>query len=257
MLKLNKIYCVDCLEGMKQLPKQSVDLIVTSPPFNVGKDYDKFKDNLSSTEYGRFMLKCFLGFKRILKKDGRFAINVGNWIPCVNSYSPIWYGELLKRAGLKLKYVITWVKSHKPENPQSFCGMKCAWGSWLSASSPSIRSYSEVILIGFNKKFEREKKKSDMTKKEFMEYTKNVWYFPVEVKMRKFHPCPFPEELGKRCIKLLSFKDDIVFDPFVGVGTTAVVAKKLRRRFIGFEINKKYVKVANKRLKFLKRKCPA
>jgi len=235
---------------MKKLPKESVDLIVTSPPYNVGKNYDKFKDNLSTSEYKRFMLKCFSGFKRILQKDGRFAINVGNWIPCANSYSPLWYGGLLKRAGLKLKYVVIWVKSSKPGNPQSFCGMNCAWGSWLSASSPSIRSYSEAILIGFNEKFKRKKQKSDMTKKEFMEYTKNVWYFPIEIKMRKFHPCPFPEELAKRCIKLLSFKDDLVLDPFIGTGTSAVVAKKLKRRFIGFELNAKYVAIANQRLKF-------
>jgi DNA modification methylase len=244
---------MDCIKGMKKLPENSINLIVTSPPYNVGKDYEIFKDKLSSIEYEKFILNCFTHFKRILKRDGRLAINVGNWIPCVNSFSPLWYGRLMKRAGLKLKYVITWVKSSKPGNPQSFCGMNCAWGSWLSASSPSIRSYSEAILIGCNQQFEREKKGSDMTKKEFMEYTKNVWYFPVEVKMRRFHPCPFPEELAKRCIKLLSFKDDLVLDPFIGTGTTAVVAKKLKRRFIGFEINERYVKTANKRLKSTKR----
>jgi len=128
-----------------------------------------------------------------------------------------------------------------------------AWGSWQSASNPVLRDVHEYILV-FNKgSFKRESKEKEntITKESFMEWTKSVWVMNPESARKAMHPAPFPVELPYRLIQLYSFKDDVILDPFMGSGTTGIAAIKSERKYIGYEINDEYVKVAQKRLKIL------
>ena len=250
---INTIIQGDCLEVMKQVPDKSVDLIITSPPYNIGLDYDVAPDKIGKAKYRKWLVDTGKELLRITKDGGRLCLNLGNRI---NTFSGM--GESIdtfeiladyKNIGWFSREIITWVKTRQEENPQSFCGSDTAWGSWLSASNPICRSFSEYIFV-FHKKLWKKSPvgKSDITKKEFMDYSRNVWYFPAETK-RMGHPAPFPEELPYRCIKFYSYIGDIILDPFVGSGTTMKMAKYLKRNFIGIEISPKYCEISRQRLR--------
>ena len=140
-------------------------------------------------------------------------------------------------------------------NKSAGAGISTAWGSFKSASNPILRDVHEYILI-FSKgnykrernKNEKEFKKDNITKEEFMEWTKSVWTMNPESAKRIGHPAPFPEELPNRLIKLFSFTNDIILDTFMGSGTTAIAAIKNNRNFVGYEINEEYINLANNRI---------
>jgi len=249
---INKIMCGDCIEVMKYIPNSSIDLVVTSPPYNIGIDYKSGwdSDRLTIIQYKEFSKKYMETIYRIIKQDGRFCLNIGYRLCTIVERSGMDYIEILniaKEIGFKLRETIVWIKTRERENPQSFCGANTAWGSWLSASNPICRSFFEFIFIFYKEHIGKQSKgESTMTKKEFIEYTQNAWYFSAET--NRLHPAPFPKELPMRCIKLLSYKDDIVLDPFVGWGTTAVVAKELYRQYIGIDNNSDYCEIARKRI---------
>lgn len=125
-----------------------------------------------------------------------------------------------------------------------------AWGSWLSAANPILRDILEYILIFSKGDYKREKgnKVSTITKEQFMEWTKSIWTMNAESAKRIGHPAPFPEELPYRLIQLYSFKGDIILDPFMGSGTTAVSALKSDRKFVGYDTIKEYIELAQKRV---------
>ena len=253
---LNKITCINCLEGLSDLPDNIIDLCVTSPPYNVGKDYgESYNDRSSAQDYFSFLEKVFVELFRVTKVGGRLCLNVpfiGNSYFLKKSthlqFYPLPYIELLQKVEFTFRDFVIWVKSKKAEDPNNFSGNSTQWGSWLSPSSPYLRCFAEAILI-FHKKDKklRHKGQTDLTKEEFLTWTKNIWYFPAESKRK--HPAPFPLELPKRCIKLYTYVGDLVIDPFVGWGTTALAAKKLKRNFIAFEINKNFSEMATQRLK--------
>ena len=249
----NKIYQGDTLKVLKTFPDGCVDLIVTSPPYNVGIKYDVWNDNLSEKEYYDFTYEWMKLSKRVLKPGGRICIN----IPIMGNNPNLFY-QLKKQLSLP-KYLeiisaffdvrecITWIKSYAEYDENVFCGNNTAWGSWLSPSNPFCRSFSEFILVA-HKEYPKlqHKGETDLTKDEFLRWTKNVWFFPSENKRR--HPAPFPEELPRRCIKLYSWIGDTVLDLFMGQGTTGVVCKKIKRNFIGIDISKEYCRIAQKRI---------
>lgn len=254
MLEIDKIYCADCLDVMKDIEDGSIDLIVTSPPYNVGIDYANHKDNMSEDDYFSFIQLVSDELYRITKIGGRVCINIpfiGNSIFKTKSEKLIFYPNLympiFEKSGWTIRDFVVWVKTNEAENPSSFCGNSTQWGSWLSPSCPYMRCFAEVILV-FHKIDKRldHKGESDLTKDDFMEYTKNVWYFPAENKRE--HPAQYPLELPKRCIKLYSYIDDLVFDPFAGVGTTLLASKILDRHYLGCDISQEYVNIANKRI---------
>lgn len=125
-----------------------------------------------------------------------------------------------------------------------------AWGSWQSAANPILRDIHEYILVFSKGDYKREKgtKQNSITKEQFMEWTKSIWTMNAESARRIGHPAPFPEELPYRLIKLYSFKDDIILDPFMGSGTTAVAALKTSRKFVGYDISQEYIHLAEKRV---------
>jgi len=181
---------------------------------------------------------------RVLTNGGRACINVANlgrkpYIPLSDYIS-----KIMLDIGFNMRGEIIW-------NKAASASPSTAWGSWLSAANPILRDVHEYILIFSKSDYKREKgeKENTITKEQFMEWTKSIWTMNAESARRIGHPAPFPEELPFRLIQLYSFKNDVILDPFMGSGTTAVSAIKSQRRFVGYEINKEYISLSENRLK--------
>ncbi|WP_288007906.1 site-specific DNA-methyltransferase [Thermofilum sp.] len=239
---LDKIILGDAREVLKKLPDNCIHLMVTSPPYNVGKEYDK---DLTLGEYLDFLEEVMREVYRTLVWGGRVCFNVANlgrkpYIP-LHAYLI----ELFENIGFLFRGEVIWDKG------DSVSGSSTAWGTWQSAVNPILRDQHEYIIVLSKGSFKREgrNKKDTITKEEFLEFTKSVWRFPPESAKKVGHPAPFPEELPYRCIQLYTFEGDVVLDPFAGSGTTCVAAVKTGRHFICIEIEEKYVRIAEKRIK--------
>lgn len=242
---------MDCLEFMGLLPDNFVNLTVTSPPYNVGIEYDNHDDTMNEADYFNFIQNVSDELYRVTKVGGRICLNIpfmGNSLFGKSQkqlmFYPNLYVPIFEKSDWIIREFIVWVKSGEAENPNDFCGNSTKWGSWLSPACPYMRTFSEVILI-FHKinKSLNHKGESDLTKQEFMEYTKNVWYFRTATDKNK-HPAQFPVELPRRCIKLYSYIGDLIFDPFMGAGNTAKACVETKRHFIGCDISEKYTYMA-------------
>jgi len=236
---LNKIFCKSS-EKMDELPDNSVHLMITSPPYNVSKEYD---NDLSLTEYLELLNTVWQETYRVLVPGGRACINIANlgrkpYIP-LHSYIV----EGMQSIGYLMRGEVIWDKA-------SSASPSTAWGSWLSAANPVLRDIHEYILVFSKDTFSRRKegKKNTIKKEEFLEWTKSVWTFPAVSARQIGHPAPFPEELPHRLIQLYTFKGDVVLDPFVGSGSTCLSAIKDKRNYVGYDINPDYVKLAEKRI---------
>ena len=227
-------------ENMEELVDNCVSLTVTSPPYNIGKDSDL---DLNDEEYWKMINKVFSETYRVTNSGGRLVVNVANlgrkpYIPFSKYFT-----DVLTEIGFIMRGEIIWQKS-KGANANF------AWGSWLSASNPVIRDIHEYCLV-FSKDSMKNSSRgiSTIEKDEFMESTLSIWNINPEKAKKIGHPAPFPIELPKRFINLYSFKDDLVLDPFIGSGTTAVASKILQRNYVGYEINKDYIEIDDKRLR--------
>ena len=238
---LNKLFCKSS-EKMDELPDNSVHLMVTSPPYNVGKDYD---EDFTLEEYLQFLKNVWKEVYRVLVPGGRICINIANLGR--QPYIPL--DAFIVKDMLDLSFLmrgeIIW-------NKGSSASPSTAWGSWLSAANPTLRDIHEYILVFSKGTFSRKniyKRKNTISKEEFLELTKSIWTFGAESARKVGHPAPFPVELPLRCIKLYTFENDIVLDPFIGSGTTAVAALLSNRRFVGYDIERGYVEIAERRIK--------
>ncbi len=227
----------------KEVEPGSIDLVVTSPPYNVDIKYNSHDDKLSYRDYLEFSRKWLTRCYEWLKDDGRFCLN----IPLdKNKGGQQSVGAdltaIAKEIGFKYHSTIIWNEGN--------ISRRTAWGSWMSASAPYVIAPVELVLVLYKKRWKKTSgsKKSDITREEFMEWTNGLWTFSGESKKKTGHPAPFPIELPKRCIKLFSFVGDMVLDPFMGSGTTLVASYKLNRIGIGIEIDKGYCKLAMERL---------
>ena len=236
---VNKIFCKSS-EKMDELPDNSVHLMVTSPPYNVSKEYD---DDLSLKEYLNLLNTVWRETYRVLVPGGRACVNVANLgrKPYIPLHSYIIKG--MQEIGYLMRGEIIW-------NKASSASPSTAWGSWLSAANPVLRDIHEYILVFSKETFSRKKKDKENTikKEEFLEWTKSVWTFPAVSARQIGHPAPFPEELPHRLIQLYTFKDDVVIDPFVGSGSTCLSAIKDKRNYVGYDIDPEYIKLAEKRI---------
>jgi len=237
-----KLYHNDFIKADLSEYKGKVNLLITSPPYNLSIEYGKHDDSLSYEDYLEFTEKWLRKAYELMADDGRICIN----IPLdknKNGLKPIYadFVEIAKKVGFKYQSTIVW-------NEQNI-SRRTAWGSWLSASAPYVIAPVEMILVMYKKQWKRlNKGESTIKRDEFIEWTNGVWSFPGESKKRIGHPAPFPLELPRRCIKLFSYKNDLIFDPFVGSGTTLISAYQEGRKAIGVEIDHNYIDTSIKRL---------
>ena len=238
---LDQIICSDCLEVMSRIPDRTVHLAVTSPPYNLGINYDNHDDSLTYEQYLEWMEKVWIETKRVLVAGGRFALNIAP--TSIKNFRPIHhdFSNQLREIGMTMRTEIIWYKQTMRR--------RTAWGSWKSPSNPHIVPSWEYILVFCKDSWtlESDSKDSDITSDEFMRFSDGFWYIPPE-SQRRGHPTPFPEELIYRLIKFYTYKGDVVLDMFGGTGTVAVVAQKTGRRFIHIDISQKYCQIAEQRL---------
>lgn len=228
-------------EQMGELPDHSVHLMVTSPPYNVGKDYDQ---DLNLDEYLTMLRRVWTETRRVLVPGGRACINVANLgrKPYIPLHTFI-IGDMLA-LGFLMRGEIIWDKGASASN-------STAWGSWQSASNPTLRDVHEYILVFCKDSFGRpapEGRRNTITKDAFLENTKSVWTFPSVSAKKIGHPAPFPQELPQRLIELYTYQDEIVLDPFMGSGQTALAALASGRSYVGYEVDEGYVVLAERRI---------
>lgn len=239
---LDKIFCKTS-ERMKELPDCSVHLMVTSPPYNVGKTYD---NDLSLKEYLGLLRRVLAETYRVLVPGGRACINVANlgrkpYIPLSGYLSGI-----MRETGFLMRGEILWDKG-------SSASPSTAWGTYKKAVNPVLRDVHEYILVFCKQSFSRPNpagRESTISRDEFLEYTRSVWRFPAERARQVGHPAPFPVELPYRLVQLYTFEDEVVLDPFAGSGTTCIAALKSGRRYVAYEIEREYCRLAEKRINY-------
>ena len=238
---LDKIFCKTS-ENMEELPDNSVHLMVTSPPYNVGKEYD---ENLTLQEYRQFLKQVWKEVYRTLVPGGRACINIANLGR--KPYIPLhaFIVEDMLDLGFLMRGEIIW-------NKASSSSPSTAWGSWLSAANPTLRDIHEYILVFSKGVFSREnanQRRSTISREEFLEFTKSVWTFSAEPARGVGHPAPFPVELPYRLLQLYTFEGEVILDPFMGSGQAAIAAIKTNRHYVGYDISQEYVKLAERRIK--------
>ena len=246
MLEFDKIYNMDCIKGMQMLTDDCIDLIVTSPPYNIGIDYDVYDDNRSWEEYydwcETWLKECY----RVLKKDGGrilidHYISLGTSKYRTSPLSRIY--SIMEKIGFKHHSIAVWT--------DITLAKKTAWGSYLNASAPYINAPFEGILIDYKENWKKSRKGvSTIDKDEFIKLTRGRWDIKTETK--GLTKANFSLDLPTKAINLLTYVDDVVLDPFMGSGTTAVAAKLTNRHYIGFEISENYCRIAEKRIEDIK-----
>ena len=239
---MNQIICSDALSALKDIEDSSVDIVLTSPPYNFDMQYDEHDDKDDAHRYIDTLMGIFNECTRTLKDGGRLIINIQ---PNYKEYFPShhYLTTALVESGLIWRGEILWLKNNLKK--------LTAWGSYKSPSSPYL-SYPFEFIEVFSKtsiKHVGNKEDIDITKDEFIKYVNGHWSIAPEIKMKDYnHPAMFPEELVRRCLKLFSYKNDVVLDPFNGAGTTTLVAHQLDRKYIGIDISESYCETAKERI---------
>ncbi len=229
-------------EDMIELPDKSIHLMVTSPPYNVGKEYDA---DFTLEEYLEFLKRVWKEVYRVLVPGGRACINIANLGR--KPYIPLhtFIARDMVEVGFLMRGEIIWDKG-------ASASPSTAWGSWLSAANPTLRDVHEYILVFSKDMFTRKSAgRSTISREEFLEFTKSVWTFSAVSARQVGHPAPFPLELPYRCLQLYTFEGDIVLDPFIGSGQTALAAVKTHRHYVGYDVDQEYVRLAERRIKDL------
>ena len=224
----------------EEVEAESIDLMVTSPPYNVQKDYNSHDDGTTYEQYLQFSRRWLQQCYTFLKEDGRFCLNIpldknkGGQQSVTADITTI-----AKEVGFKYHSTIIWNEGN--------ISRRTAWGSWMSASAPYVIAPVETIVVLYKHRWKKKKKgESDITRDEFKEWTNGLWTFPGESKKRVGHPAPFPVELPRRCIKLFSFVGDTVLDPFMGSGSTLLASEN--RQLVSIDIDKSYCELARQRI---------
>ena len=237
---INKIICGDCRYIMSGIPNNSIDLVITSPPYNCGIDYDIYKDDLEYLDYKIFVKNWLSEVFRILKDTGRIALNIPYEVNLHERGGRIFlasdYWQIMKTIGYKWAGLVDLVEI-QPQRVKY-----TAWGSYLSASAPYIYNPKECVIITYKNNWKKGKGENSLITKEFIEYVSGMWYYTAETKGKT--KANFSLDIPMKAIKILSFKNDIILDPFLGQGTTIEACKELYRRYIGIEISERYCKIA-------------
>ena len=268
MLETNKIIKGECVKEMASLPESCVDLIVTSPPYNVGIDYDNYNDRQSMEDYWQFTKNWLSESYRILKDDGRIAVNIPYEVNVQDRGGRILFMaefyQIMKNLGFKFFGLVD-LDENSPHRSKT-----TAWGSWMSPSAPYIYNPKECVILGYKKNHIKKVKGEpqwkgelvdleqedgtikqkmmyqDEDKKEFMSLVYGQWEYCADTKQQT--KATFSMDIPMKAIKILTYKNDLVLDPFAGSGTSLVAAEVSERRWIGIELSEKYSKVAKDRV---------
>lgn len=237
---LDRIFC-HTSEAMRELPDRSVHLMVTSPPYNVGKEYDQ---DLTLDDYRGLLRRVLAETFRVLVPGGRACVNVANLGR--KPYIPLHTYVILDACagGFFMRGEIIW-------NKAAGAGVSTAWGSWRSPSNPTLRDTHEYILVFQKPPFRRPPpggRGPTISRDDFLECTKSVWTFSPESARRVGHPAPFPVELPRRLIQLYTYSGEVVLDPFMGTGASALAALGAGRRYVGYDLNEGYIQRAEERI---------
>ena len=271
MVETGKIINGDCIEVMKTFPEGSIDLLVTSPPYNVNIAYDVHKDDLPMDEYYEWSKDWLREAFRVLKDDGRIAVNVPNELNVQERGGRILFVAefwmMMKEVGFKFSGLVDLTENSPHRVRQT------AWGSWMSASAPYVYNPKECVIIAYKKSSKKLSKGvsqwlgtptevtnedgkvrtkmvyQDEDKKEFMNLVFGRWEYFADT--RSLTKATFSMDIPAKAIKILSYKNDIVLDPFMGSGTSAFAAELLERRWIGIELSPAYTEIARKRVQSL------
>lgn len=240
-----KLFNEDILKT--SIHNNSIHLIITSPPYNVGIDYDTHSDNMEYTKYISWLTEVFVFLYDKLVDGGRLCVNIAP--TGIKNFSPIHHDLItnLRCAGYRFITEIIWYKQNRTA--------RTAWGSWCSPSCPYVLPSWEYVYVLQKGEKLIDDKKSDITKEEFLKYIDGFWDIKPETKKRG-HPVPFPEELVYRLIKLYTYPGNVVCDPFSGSGTVALVSRREKRDFVGAEISSEYYVIANNRVFPDTEECP-
>lgn len=266
-MEINKIYNGDCISLFNNVEDNFVDLIVTSPPYNVGINYDSYDDSLTMEEYKEWCRKWLTEVYRTLKPDGRVAINILREINAQDRGGRVFlvseFWQVMKEVGFQWFGIVD-LEEDSPHRPKN-----TAWGSWMSPSSPYIYNPKECVILAYKEdkkkktkgvpnwkwedvevekdgKIKNKKVYSDEDKKEFMELVFSQWKYQND--SNSLTKATFSLDIPLKAMKILTYEGDIVLDCFSGSGTTALAAKMLGRNYIGFELSKTYYDTSIKRL---------
>ena len=268
MIETGKIINGDCIEVMKTLPESSVDLVVTSPPYGVGIDYDTHDDDVVFDEYLVFAKNWLTETYRVLKDDGRIALNIPFEINRQKKGGRIFFvsemWQIMKEIGFGFFGIVD-LEEDSPHRSRT-----TAWGSWMSPSSPYIYNPKECVILAYKKHHIKKVKGEpqwtgvpteiqnedgttrtkmvydEMDKKDFMELVFGQWKYFADTK--SLTKATFSMDIPTRAIKILSYKNDVILDPFAGSGTSMVAAEILDRRWIGIELSPNYTQIATDRV---------
>ena len=259
----DQIICGDSLQVLQAMPSESVHLAITSPPYNVGLQYDSHNDKMPYEEYLKWLVDFWKELYRVLVNGGRFALNVAP--TSIKDFRPVHYDMArdLMQVGFIMRTEILWYKQTMRR--------RTAWGSWRSPRNPHMVPSWEYVLVFCKGSWtlEGNKEDADISSEEFIKFSDAFWTIQPETRGRQpflnslypprrgrkapeqkaeGHPAPFPEELIKRLVKFYSYRNNVVIDPFGGTGTVAAIAKRHGRHFVHMDISKKYSSIAAERV---------
>ena len=261
---INKVINGDTIDVMSEMPEGWVDLVVTSPPYNVGIKYDEHNDEIVMDEYWEWSEKWLTEVYRLLKDDGRIAINIPYEVNVQARGGRVFFAseiyQVMKKVGFKF-YGIVDLEEDSPHRSKT-----TAWGSWMSPSAPYIYNPKECVILAYKKVHikkvkgepqwkgepyltEEGKNKvayAEQDKKEFMELVFGQWKYFADT--RTLTKATFSMDIPEKAIKILSYKNDVVLDPFNGSGTSCVAAVVHDRRWVGIELSSNYCEIAKQRI---------
>ncbi len=245
----------DRMKLLKKLKSNSVQLIITSPPYNIGKSYEKKKPlNYYLQEQEKTLKECF----RVLNKKGSLCWQVGSYFEKSELFPlDIYIHQICKKIGFKLRNRIVWHFEHGLHSYKKFSG-RYETIMWFTKTDDYYFDFDDIRVpqkypgkLGY-----RGKKKGKYTGNVKGKNPSDVWIFPnvkSNHKEKTIHPCQFPIELAERLVLSMSKKNDLVIDPYAGVGTTLIAALKNNRKAAGSEILKKYINITKKRINLLRK----